>query len=162
MDSLMGRVQVGLPVEVSVWLTGRETAAQIERFKRDCMAELARFGAENGCMMGAPAYVEKLPGEARVPPVPDHVAGPAVRLLICESRVVEVLRPQVITSTGFVQDLDRRDLERLRAITRRAYARTHPGQPRLNDVECDAIIERVGPESALKTLRGGVDSKALH
>ena len=145
-----------------MWLTGRETAAQIQQFKRDCMDELANFGAANRCLMGAPTYSEKLPGEDRVPPVPDGLTGPAVRLLICESRVVEALAPQVVRSSGFVHDLDRRDLERLRRITRRAYSRTHPGQARLTDAECDAIIEEIGPDSAIKTLRGGVDSKAIH
>jgi hypothetical protein len=154
--------QIGLPIEVAVWLTGRETAYQMEQWKRDCEAEIGRFGMENGVIMTAGVYTEKRPGEDRVPPVPDHIAGPDVRLLICEARVAELLKPEIIKSTGFVHDLDERDLARLRRITRRAYAKTKPGQAALSDAECDAIIERVGPESALKTLRGGVDSKAIH
>lgn len=156
------RPEVGLPVEVSVWLTGRETAEMLERFVMDCQAEVNRFAAEIGAVMSVPVFTTKQPGEDRVPLVPDHISGPAVRLLICEATIVHVIPPAVVKASGFVHDLDARDLARLRKITRRAYAKTHPGQPPLNDAECDAVIERVGPESALKTLRGGVDSKALH
>ncbi len=153
--------QIGMPVEVSVWLTGRETPNQMQAWKKDCEAEIGRFGLEHGVMMGEAVYTEKRPGEDRVPPVPDHISGPDVRLLVCEACV---LRPEtkIVKATGFVADLDAKDLARLRKITRRAYAKTHPGQAPLNDAECDAVIERVGPESALKTLRGGVDSKAIH
>jgi hypothetical protein len=155
--------RIGLPVEVAVWLTGRETDDMIERFKRDCMAELGRFGLERDCVMGPATFVEKLPGEDRVPQVPAHVSGPAVRLLVCEAHVVATGMGEAVTkATGFVYDLDRRDLERLRKITRRAYQRRHPEQAMLTDAECDAIIEEIGPESAIKTLRGGVDSKELH
>lgn len=154
-------MSIGMPIEVAVWLTGRETEHQMQAWKKDCEAEIGRFGLENGVMMSEAAYIEKRPGEDRVPPVPAHISGPDVRLLVCEATV---LRPetQIVKSTGFVHDLDAKDLARLRKITRRAYAKTHPGQAALNDPECDAIIERVGPESALKTLRGGVDSKAIH
>lgn len=154
-------VTIGMPIEVAIWLTGRETEQHMVQWRRDCEAEIGRFGLEHGVMMSEGVYTEKRPGEDRVPQVPDHISGPDVRLLVCEARV---LRPetQIVKSTGFVQDLDAKDLARLRQITRRAYAKTHPGQARLNDAECDAIIERVGPESALKTLRGGVDSKAIH
>lgn len=154
--------RVGLPVEVSAWLTGRETADQIEQFRRDCVAELGKWALEIGVLMGPATFTEKLPGEGRVPPVPAHVHGPAVRLLVCEARVAEILKAQVIKASGFVHDLDRRDLDRLRKITRRAYQKHNPGQPSLNDAECDEIIERIGPESAIKTLRGGVDSQELH
>jgi hypothetical protein len=154
-------VSIGMPIETAVWLTGRETGAQLDAWKRDCIVEVHRFGMENGVVMSEPVFTEKRPGEERVPQVPDHISGPGVRLLVCEATV---LRPetQIVRSTGFVQDLDARDLASIRRITRRAYAKANPGQPPLNDIECDAVIERVGPESALKTLRGGVDSKAIH
>lgn len=155
--------QVGFPVEVSVWLTGCETAEIVERFRRDCVIELSKWAADIGALMGPATFTEKQPGEDRVPPVPPAISGPAVRLLVCEARVAEVLRPQVAPAPGgFVHDLDRQDLERLRIITRNAYAKHHPGSNPLTDTECDAVIERIGPESALRTLRGTVDSKELH
>lgn len=153
---------VGLPVEVSVWLTGRETGQQLDAFKKDCREEVARFGIENGVIMSEAVFIEKRPGEDRVPPVPDHIHGPAVRLLVCEATVVASLKADIVKSAGFVQDLDKRDLERLRQITRAAHQKAQPMERMLTDAECDAVIEEIGPQSALATVREGVDSKVVN
>jgi hypothetical protein len=155
-------VEIGMPVEVAVWLTGRETEYQMECFRKDCAAELGAFGLEHGVLMGEPRLIEKLPGEDRVPPVPANVSGPNVRLLIFEAEVKEFLRPQIIKSSGFVHDLDKQDLARLRTITRVAHQKNCPLERPLTDAECDDVIEQIGPTIALKTLRGVVDSKAIN
>ena len=55
--------------------------------------------------------------------------------------------PLLITGS-FVLNLDPKDLLRLRKITRRAS-----GQHNLTDYECDMIIEELGPDTAVETLR---------
>jgi hypothetical protein len=118
--------------------------------------EVSRFGLENSVIMSEPAFTEKLPGEERVPPVPGHISGPGVRLLVCEATVVASLKADIVKSTGFVHDLDKRDLERLRQITRAAHQKAQPMERLLTDAECDAVIEEIGPQSALATVREGV------
>jgi hypothetical protein len=154
--------QIGLPIEVAVWLTGRETGQQLDAWKKDCRAEVGKFGLENGVVMSEAAFTEKLPGEDRVPPVPDHISGPGVRLLVCEATVVASLKADIVRSTGFVHDLDAKDLARLRRITRAAHQKAQPMERTLTDAECDAVIEQIGPQSALATVREGVDRKVLN
>jgi hypothetical protein len=155
-------VSIGMPIEVAVWLTGRETGQQLDAWKKDCRKEIGRFGLENGVIMSEPAFVEKLPGQARVPQVPDHISGPGVRLLVCEATVIASLKADIVKATGFVHDLDKRDLERLRQITRAAHQKHQPLERILTDAECDAVIEEIGPQSAMATLREGVDRKVLN
>lgn len=154
--------QIGMPIEVAVWLTGRETNHQMDAWKKDCEAEIGRFGLENGVIMSQAVYTEKLPGDDRVPPVPKHIHGPGVRMLVCEATVVAFLKAEIVKNTGFVADLDKRDLERLRQITRAAHQKSCPLERMLTDAECDEVIERIGPQSALATVREGVDRKVLN
>lgn len=141
--------------EVAIWLSGEETPEQIDQWKTvDCPAIMKQTEQQCGVAIGSIVFTIKRPGGERVPPVPDHIHGPDVRLLVGEATVA--YRPQytIRPSTAFVQDLDQKDRERLRQITRRAHARTHPGD-RLTDRHCDAIIEALGPDVAVKTLRDG-------
>lgn len=150
-----------MPIEVAVWLTGRETPNQIEAFKKDCTEEVTAFGVMNGVVMGAPVFTEKRPGGERVPQVPDHISGPDVRMLVCEA-VVVAERAMIVKSSGFVQDLDPKDLAKLREITRRAHQKAKPLEMTLTDAQCDEIIEHLGPTSALKTLGADMGSEVLH
>jgi hypothetical protein len=140
-----------MPIEVSVWLTGRETPNQIEAFKKDCTEEVTAFGVMNNVVMGTPIFTEKKPGEDRVPQVPMHIHGPDVRMLVCEALIVAE-RAMIVKSSGFVQDLDPKDLAKLREITRRAHQKARPIEMPLTDAQCDAIIEQIGPTSALRSL----------
>lgn len=154
-------LNIGMPIEVSVWLTGRETPNQIDAFKKDCAEEVTAFGVMNNVVMGAPVFTEKRPGEDRVPQVPLHIHGPDVRMLICEALVVAE-RTMIVKSSGFVQDLDLVDLAKLREITRRAHQKARPIEMPLTDVQCDAIIEELGPTAALRTLGADMGTEALN
>ncbi len=63
---------------------------------------------------------------------------------------------------SFVHELNPADLARLRDITRLAHAWRKPGERRLTDAECDAVIEEIGPDSALRTLKQAVDRNLLN
>ena len=152
----------GDPYELCIWLTGRETEALIVQWKADCQELLGDEAASRGFIIGPMTFTEKRPGEDRVPPVPDHIHGHDVRLLIGEAEVRRAPRTEIIKSSGFVQDLDAKDLARLREITRQARAKQMPLAAVLTDAECDDIIERIGPETALKTLRGTTATGTMH
>jgi hypothetical protein len=106
-------------------------------------------------------WAEKKPGDDRVPPVPEHVSGPDVRLLIAEAKVFCRL-PHIVAPGSFLLELDGPDLRRLRELTRRAHGRCNPQAPVLSDAECDSVIEELGPEAAREEVRRAVDSGTVH
>lgn len=150
----------GEVLETAIWLDGTETTELIARYKEDCH-ECIRLAADEHKVLFSPIeFTEKKPGEDRVPPVPGHIHGPDVRLLIAEAMVL-CHAPQIITRS-FLMDLDPKDLERLRQITRRVHAKDRPRGALLTDAQCDAIIEEIGPQAAYETVRKAVDDRVLH
>lgn len=132
-------------LETAIWLCGAETPELKGRFECDLQATLASMAADQGVMIGPLLMTEKKPGQHRVPPVPDEVQGMDVRLLVGEAQVIGI--EPTVAPWSFVMDLDKVDLRRLRKITRQAAPHA------LTDAECDEIIDEIGPDSALRTLR---------
>lgn len=161
-------VKVGDVVETAMWLCGRETPEQRQAFEDDVRAAMLRAQDEHGVVLGAVVYVEKRPGDDRVPPVPDHIAGPDVRLLVAEAKAICAMPHFDLAESRFVDELEPDDLARLRKITRDGYARMMAQHgftmPPLTDRQCDTIISDLGPEAALDALRADdVDVlKVLH
>jgi len=137
--------QLGAVFETAIWLTGEEAPELKERFVKELRAYLASVAERDGVIIGPLVMIEKSPGDDRVPKVPDAIQGPAVKLLVGEATVVAV-QPG-IAPWSFVLDLDKNDLRRLREVTRLAAPQT------LTDEECDGIIDEIGVETAVKTLR---------
>lgn len=148
-------IKVGDTLEIAWWLDGRETTHQINQMKDvDFPAEIKNIENEYGILFAPPNYTIKLPGEDRVPQVPNHIHGPDVRMLVCESMAI-ANKPKKLTQsselTGFTLDLPKDQLQRLRVITRRAYFRFHGVH--ISNKNCDQIIEALGPDVAMRTLR---------
>lgn len=140
-------MNLGEVIESAIWLTGDESQELRKRYEQDVCQAIDDLCQEHAVLHGPVTFTEKRPGDDRVPPVPDHIQGGRVRLLVAESVVTEHA-PQ--TSIGsFVANLELKDLTRLRKITRRY-------RPGLTDQQCDEIIEELGPEAALDTLRRNV------
>lgn len=154
-------VRPGDIFEMAIWLSGEEMPGQVAHWKTVVCEQAARTAErQNNVLIGPMTFTEKRPGEDRVPPVPDHIHGIDVRLLVAEAKVISD-RPLIVKETGFVADLRPEDLARLRQITRRAHAKRVPGD-RLSDRNCDQIIEALGPDAAVKTLRENRDGRSLH
>jgi hypothetical protein len=151
------RIRVGDTLESAIWLTGTEPPALIAHHKAQVEAAILEANGRNGVVTGPLRWVEKLPGTDRVPPVPDHIAGPAVRLLVAEADVLNVLA----TESRFLAELEPSDLRRLRKITRDAHRlwwqRNMPGRPytRPTDNQCATLINDLGPDCALEALQKG-------
>lgn len=146
--------------EVAIWMTGAEPDFQVQHWKTVVCASIALQAEESdGVKFGPWKFVEKRPGEDRVPKVPGHISGPDVRLLVATAEVGPG-KPKVMAGTGFVEDLTKEDRDRLRKITRRVHAKSHKGMPALTDAQCDTVIERLGPEAVVATLRK--DRGAVH
>jgi len=147
-------MKLGDVIESAIWVTGDESVEMIAHHESQIQHCLGRLCQQERCCHGPVTFIEKRPGEDRVPEVPDHVQGQRVRLLVAETTIVEIL-PE--TSRGsFIANLDKKDLIRLRYLTRRGAKAT------LTDWQCDAIIEEIGPQAALDTLKDEVDRGLLH
>lgn len=150
-------MKIGDTIESAAWLTGEETHEQEVSYKdrvREAMGELCK---NKGYRHGEVMFLKLRPGDERVPEVPDHIQGQDVQLLVGEAEVIG----KRIERRPFLGELDRKDLERLRRITRAAHHTHRPGE-RLSDAEVDDIIETLGPEAALDTLRRAVSGDTLH
>ena len=141
-------------IESAIWLAGDETDQMIQSWKdrvRETTNERAKM---MNVQVGPFTWIIKSPGDERVPQVPDHIHGINVRLLVGEAVVLGAKQTVIHKQSGFVYDLTEQDLNNLRQITRRAHAKRNPGS-RLDDKQCDAVIEHLGPEIAIRTLRSG-------
>lgn len=140
-------------VEVSIWLNGEETEEHLRRWKTEQVPMLfQRAAQDNNVVISEPAFTILYPGQDRVPPVPDHIRGIDVRLLLAEATVLSERPVALKAQPGFVYDLTTEDLARLRKITRTALRKEHPGMT-FNNFQVDAVIEYLGPDVAVKTLR---------
>lgn len=131
-------------VECAIWLDGRESDAMLRQWKADA-AYLMANGQEPVLKLGPVSFEIKRPGGERVPPVPERISGPDVRLLIATA---EVIGFETARKASFIGDLAEVDLVKLRGLTRRQHG--HRGS--LSDAQCDQIIERIGPVAAGQVL----------
>ena len=136
-------------IESAVWVTGDEPLTLRKRYEGDVGNAITCLCDENGFEHGPVKFIEKRPGDDRVPCVPEHIQGSRVRLLVAEA---EIVGKKPLSSAGsFVANLEKKDIDRLRAITRRKWSEHH--LVALTDEQCDDCIEELGPEAVLDTLR---------
>lgn len=129
-------------VQVAFWYSNPDEQAKAKRLIRHQIRQ-----AEGTCILGPIKWSTLSPEDPRVPPPPEKYPR-GTMLLVGEAEVREIRRlPDPET---FVSNLSPRDLLQLRQVTRRAALQN--GQT-LTDEQCDAIIEMLGPDAALKTLR---------
>lgn len=153
-DNLPPPPRSGDMVEIAIWMTGTERPEEIQHWKDVvCANTAAATEREHNVTIGPWRFEEKKPGDDRVPQVPDHIHGPDVRLLVAEAKVGPG-RETMVVDRGFVHDLTDKDLRMLRRITRKAYFQAVPGGY-LSNRQCDAVINWMGPEVAVRTLRRG-------
>lgn len=139
----------GEVIEAAIWLSGKETKAMRDRYEHEVRENIREACFNAGVLYGAVTFTEKRIGEDRVPTPPDHVQGPDVRLLVAETPITGfALQPP-----GFTSELDRSDLLKLREVVRNKHALLRGGS--LTDMECDDLINDIGPEAAVDKLRRG-------
>ncbi len=147
-------IRLGQRLEYSLWYNAAKCLDGISEFGDQCVEPMINQCASYGFKCGEPTFSVLKPGDPRVPEVPFWLrmeSGALPRLLVAEA-TVEVL-PSSERAGGLVYDLDRKDLERLRAITRRVHKKYYPHSPVFTDEECDTMINSMGEEVVLDTLR---------
>lgn len=145
----MNELKIGDVVENSIWVSGDESEELKIRYKSDVREALEDLCVQAGYEHGPVRMHEKKPGDDRVPPVPDHINGSKVRLLVVETELVEkVVSPG---EPSFINNLEPKDLIRLRKITRDSAFKQM--KIHLTNDQVDEIIEMLGPDSAIDALR---------
>ena len=147
-------MKLGDVVESAIWMDGTETTEQRKSHDQHVTTAINRLCEQEGFICGPITFLEKKPGGDRVPSVPKHIEETAedfskIRMLIAESTITKKMPA---TSKGsFVANLEKKDLKALRKITRKAYAKSYGML--IGNTKCDEIIEALGPDAALETLR---------
>lgn len=142
----------GETMESAIWINGTEGAELLTRYRTDVMNAMLELAASQNLALTPLRWTEKRPGDDRVPPVPDHIQGPDVRLLVAEA---DVMAQTLVSAGNFLGELEPRDLARLRRVTREAYLRQYPGRAPLTNRQCDTLINDLGPDAALASLERG-------
>lgn len=151
----MNTPQIGDPFTASCWFMpgGKKNA------KHTILDGLQQVSDEHGVRFGYVRWSEMNWDDPGVPDPPTHMAR-GCKVLQGEAKVIG-FKPQLVQQS-FIADLDPKDLAWLRSITRAAHRKDYPAAPALTDEQCDAIIEEIGPTSAMNALREAVDNKRLN
>lgn len=134
---------IGEIIESAIWITGDESPEVRSRYESDVTEAIDYFCSQKNLTHGPVGFVEKHPMDAGVPEVPNHIHGSKVRLLVASSEIIG----RVSVQGSFVANLELSDLKRLRGIIRKTAKRP------VSNKECDYIIEEIGPEAAIETMR---------
>jgi len=145
-------MKIGDTVHNAIWLTGDEPEGMKDHYENKVKESITYLCAEQGFVHGGYKVSEHRPDAdlskyLKKPGVP--VQGSKVRLLVVESDVVD--ETQKVEIGSFVHNLERKDLMKLRKITRNAYVKYYKSFP--SQEEVDEIIEELGPDAAVETLR---------
>ena len=142
-------MKLGDVVENAIWVTGDEPEGMKDKYKKDAIETIEELCKTYGFIHGEIVFSEKRPNEDRVPEVPDHIQGSCVRLLVLEATLVK--KTLQTTEDSFVNNLERKDLVKLRKITRDVVKKHYHRM--INNEECDDIIESLGADAALEAMR---------
>ena len=143
----------GPEVMVALWYDASQESDPVGSCSNSIGESLVRICRMQQLTCGEVSYTLLEPGNDRVPSVPrwlERIKGAVPRLLVATAQTVALPEQK---SWRLVGDLDRKDLARLRAITRRQHAKALPNATPLTDLECDAIIDQLGSEVILEQLR---------
>lgn len=147
-------IRLGQLLEFSLWYNAAKCMDGITEFGDQCLEPMINSCASYGFKLGQPKFSVLKPGDPRVPEVPFWLraqSGALPRLLVAEARVLVLSSAE--RAGGLVYDLDKKDLERLRHITREAHRKHFPNAEPFTDVECDTMINSMGEEVVMDSLR---------
>lgn len=148
-----------MTVERALWFNPAHLS-EVDDAKRGIRRALAEEAEKRHLVLGPVAWLTLEPGDARLTHEPPPHMAQGVKCLVGSARILAVL--EAPKSRRFTSDLDPKDLERFRVITRREHALAFPQDPPLSDIECDDWIERYGPKAAAAVVRRAYDAGTLH
>lgn len=144
---LTNKPSVGSAMEAAYWYNAADAAAKKDA-EVNVRSAFESVEDQLGCRFGPLAWEDVDPLSPRVPDPPPWMQG-QVRALI--GMGVIFTYPNARIESKFIADLEEEDLRKLRAATRKMFAKS--GGIALTDEECDEIINEYGPDAALDDLR---------
>lgn len=127
--------------------------------ERRIKAAIIEEALEHGASLTAPEWETLEPGDERIDPARPEKWREA-RVLVGRCLVVDITRP--VQPESFLAGLERKDLDRLRSVTRVMHRRAKPKAPPLTDAECDEIIEDIGPQVGAQMLADAVNRRLVN
>ena len=145
-------IRPGDEIEQAIWYDANTCIDPVGKYGESVKEVIESMCAKSNVVHTGISYKVLKPGDDRVPTVPrwlEKIPGAVPRLLIATTQA----KVRIITQSGISNDLDKKDLEKLRAITRRKYKEFNPLEKELTDQECDRFIDTLGMEVVLDQLR---------
>ncbi len=143
-------------IEFAIWYDASEHLDPINSCSESIKDALDAICTNKNVGHGEISYEILKPGDDRVPLVPrwlEIITGAIPRLLLATTKTTSSLHKG---PTGIIGDLDKKDIARLRAITRRVHRKSYPKTTSLTNQECDRIIDQIGMEVVMAQLRSNV------
>ena len=151
-------IEPGSELEFSIWYDANEHADPISSCSESITEGLDAICVKSNVFHDKVHYEILKPGDDRVPSVPrwlEIIYGSVPRLLVATTKAYNSgWRDQ--NTVGIIGDLDKKDIARLRLITRSIHQKCHPNTTSLTDYECDHIIDKMGMEVVMDQLRSSV------
>jgi len=132
-------------IESAMWFATPDEKQECKRSIRKAIEK-----CEEAMILAPVSWAEYSPDHKRCPDPPEG-SEHGITLLVGEAEVLAIKEPPPVSR--FVDNLEHKDLNLLRNITRSAHLKYNPDSDLLTDAQCDQIIESMGPEAAVKTMR---------
>ncbi len=145
-------IEIGSELEFALWYDANEHLDPINSCSASIKDTLDIICAKNKIIHGNINYEILKVGDDRVPLVPrwlEVIDGALPKLLVATTKITGNDRQE---SMGIIGDLDKKDVVRLRVITKRQYHKVYPKDNPLTDHECDQIIDKLGLEVVMDQL----------
>jgi len=143
-------------LEIAIWYDANEHSDIINLCSKSIIDVLDTVCTKNNTHHGKVNFAILKPGDDRVPQVPrwlEIIDGVCPELLVATTKVIDNVQEVPMGITG---DLDKKDVVRLRVITRREFQMQYPYAISLTDYECDQIIDKLGLEVVMDQLSSSV------
>tara|TARA_Y100000296_G_C5056230_1_gene197416 strand:+ start:116 stop:583 length:468 start_codon:yes stop_codon:yes gene_type:complete len=151
---------IGQILELGNWFHRDASEDEKTKCKEQLIGAFAEARIEKGLIFSKLEF-DELPWDhervkKNIPP------GPDMMLMVCYATVTGVELGGLPEEAGFVTDLDKKDRDRLREITRNAQIKKYPDEAPLTDAECDTIIGKLGLAMIERELREATDKGEVH
>ena len=145
-------IEPGRELEIAIWYDANKYLDPMNSCDESIKDMLDIVCAKNKVVRADIDYEILKPGDDRVPPIPrwlEIVDGVVPRLFVATAKIVSNVHQEPI---GIIGDLDKKDIIKLRFITKREYHKVHPNSTPLTNHECDQIIDKLGMQIVLDQL----------
>ncbi len=155
-DFNVGDLNVGEVFERGQWVRGeQEVSTAIKAlFGLFIAAEKARLVCFGPIAVEVLALDDKRCPE---PPVGPCLDGPYTGMVVAYAEV-----KQLVVPSSFLESLSVGDLGSLRQVVRAEHQRTYPWMLPITDIECNEMIDKLGPGAAEKSIQRSIDSQTRH